>query len=414
MKRRVVVTGIGLLTPLGHDTDSTWQAIRQAKTGFAGLTKFDRGEIDVTLAAELKDFEVTDYIDGRAARRMDEVTQYGLIAAREAFRQSGLEQGSFDSGRAGVIISTGIGGFKTIEKEAAVGIEKGFHRISPFFIPLAISNMTSGSVAMDLGLHGISSCVITACAASTNGIGEAFHKIRDGYLDIVVSGGSEAAITPMAVGGFASMRALSKSADPLRASIPFDADRDGFVIGEGAGILVLEEYEHAKRRGAVILGEIAGYGATCDAYHMTAPDPEATEASRCLALAIADAGIKKEDISYLNAHGTSTPLNDACETLAIRKAFGDHADSLKVSSTKSMTGHLLGASGAVEAAATLLALRDQWVPPTVGLLNPDPECDLDYVPLQGEELEFEYALSNSLGFGGHNACLAFKRYHEGV
>ncbi|HHU07900.1 MAG TPA: beta-ketoacyl-ACP synthase II [Clostridiaceae bacterium] len=412
MKRRVVVTGIGLLTPLGLDTGSTWQAMRSAKVGFSNLTKFDLGEIEVSLAAELKNFEVTDYIDSRAARRMDEVTQYGIVAAREAFKQSGLEQGSFDSERAGVILSTGIGGFKTIEKEAAIGIERGYHRISPFFIPLAIANMTAGSVSMDLGLHGLSSCVITACAASTNGIGEAFHKIRDGYLDIVVSGGSEAAITPMAVGGFASMRALSKSKDPLRASIPFDADRDGFVIGEGAGILVLEEYEHAKKRGASILGEVVGYGSTCDAYHMTAPDPEAKEAARGIILAIEDAGIKREDIGYFNAHGTSTPLNDAGETLAIRKAFGSHADNLKVSSSKSMTGHLLGASGAVEAAATLLALRDQWVPPTVGLQKSDPQCDLDYVPSQGEDLEFEYALSNSLGFGGHNACLALKRYHE--
>ncbi|NLW53878.1 MAG: beta-ketoacyl-ACP synthase II, partial [Clostridiaceae bacterium] len=369
-----------------------------------------REELDIALAAELKNFKVTEYIEGRSARRMDEVTQYGLIAAREAFLQSGLQAGEFDSNRAGVIFSTGIGGINTFEREKQAGIEKGYNRVSPFFIPLTIANMTAGTVAQNLGLHGLSTAVITACAASTNGLGEALHKIRDGYLDIIVAGGAEAAITPMGVGGFSAMRALSKSTDPKRASIPFDAERDGFVIGEGAGALILEDYEHAKKRGAKILGEVVGYGSTSDAYHMTAPDPEGIQAARCLQLAVEDAGIKPEDIGYINAHGTSTELNDASETHAIRRVFGNHANKLKVSSTKSMTGHLLGASGVVEAAFCVLGLKEQWVPPPMGLEKPDPDCDLDYVANAGEDFSYAYALKNSLGFGGHNASIVLKRY----
>lgn len=399
-----------MLTPLGLDTESSWQAIRRGEIGIAELTRVQREELDIALAAELKNFKVTEYIEGRSARRMDEVTQYGLIAAREAFRQSGLQAGEFDSNRAGVIFSTGIGGINTFEREKQAGIEKGYNRVSPFFIPLTIANMTAGTVAQDLGLHGLSTAVITACAASTNGLGEAFHKIRDGYLDIIVAGGAEAAITPMGVGGFSAMRALSKSTDPKRASIPFDAERDGFVIGEGAGALILEDYEHAKKRGAKILGEVVGYGSTSDAYHMTAPDPEGTQAARCLQLAVEDACIKLEDIGYINAHGTSTELNDASETHAIRRVFGDHADQMKVSSTKSMTGHLLGASGVVEAAFCVLGLKEQWVPPTMGLEKPDPDCDLDYVANAGEDFSYDYALKNSLGFGGHNASIVLKRY----
>ncbi len=399
-----------MLTPLGLDTESSWQAIRRGEIGIAELTRVQREELDIALAAELKNFKVTEYIEGRSARRMDEVTQYGLIAAREAFRQSGLQAGEFDSNRAGVIFSTGIGGINTFEREKQAGIEKGYNRVSPFFIPLTIANMTAGTVAQDLGLHGLSTAVITACAASTNGLGEAFHKIRDGYLDIIVAGGAEAAITPMGVGGFSAMRALSKSTDPKRASIPFDAERDGFVIGEGAGALILEDYEHAKKRGAKILGEVVGYGSTSDAYHMTAPDPEGTQAARCLQLVVEDADIKLEDIGYINAHGTSTELNDASETHAIRRVFGDHADQMKVSSTKSMTGHLLGASGVVEAAFCVLGLKEQWVPPTMGLEKPDPDCDLDYVANAGEDFSYDYALKNSLGFGGHNASIVLKRY----
>ena len=342
-KRRVVITGMGLLSPLGLDTDSSWQAMRRGRVGIVPLTRVQLEGIHVALAGELKGFEVTDYLDGRQARRMDEVTQYGVVAARQAFEQSGLRESGFDPERAGVIMSTGIGGINTFEREKATGLSKGYNRVSPFFIPLTIANMTAGAVALDLGLQGLCSCVVTACAASTNGTGEAFHKIRDGYLDLVVTGGAEAAITPMGVGGFYNMRALSKSEDPLRASIPFDLDRDGFVIGEGAGVLVLEAYDHALARGAVILGEIVGYGSTCDAYHMTAPDPEATQAARCMKLALEDAGIETGQVGYINAHGTSTPLNDAGESRAIRSVFGEGADGLKVSSTKSMTGHMLGA-----------------------------------------------------------------------
>lgn len=409
-RRRVVVTGIGMLTPLGLDTKSSWQAIKRGEIGIGELTRVQREELDIAVAAELKNFKATDFIDSRSARRMDEATQYGLISAREAFAHSGLQKDNFDSNRAGVIFSTGIGGINTFEREKQAGLEKGYNRVSPFFIPLTIANMTAGTVAQDLGLHGLSTAVVTACAASTNGLGEAFHKIRDGYLDVVVAGGTEAAITPMGVGGFSAMRALSKSTDAKRASIPFDADRDGFVIGEGAGTLILEEYEHAKKRGADILGEIAGYGSTSDSYHMTAPGPEATQAARCLLLAITDAGIGPEEVGYINAHGTSTELNDACETLAIHKTFGEHANNMKVSSTKSMTGHLLGASGVVEAAFCVLALKEQWVPPTMGLKKPDPDCDLDYVANAGEKFSFNYALKNSLGFGGHNASVVFKNY----
>ena len=378
-----------MLTPLGLDTESSWQAIRRGEIGIAELTRVQREELDIALAAELKNFKVTEYIEGRSARRMDEVTQYGLIAAREAFLQSGLQAGEFDSNRAGVIFSTGIGGINTFEREKQAGIEKGYNRVSPFFIPLTIANMTAGTVAQNLGLHGLSTAVITACAASTNGLGEALHKIRDGYLDIIVAGGAEAAITPMGVGGFSAMRALSKSTAPKRASIPFDAERDGFVIGEGAGALILEDYEHAKKRGAEILGEVVGYGSTSDAYHMTAPDPEGIQAARCLQLAVEDAGIKPEDIGYINAHGTSTELNDASETHAIRRVFGNHANKLKVSSTKSMTGHLLGASGVVEAAFCVLGLKEQWVPPTMGLKKPDPDCDLEYVANAGDACSYD-------------------------
>lgn len=409
-KRRVVITGMGLLTPLGLDTDRSWQAMRQGEVGIGELTRVRLEGVPVALAGELKDFKATDYLDSRAARRMDEVTHYGLVAAREAFAQSGLAASGFDPQRAGVIMSTGIGGINTMEREKTLGLNQGYHRVSPFFIPLTIANMTAGAVALDFGLKGLCSCVVTACAASANGVGEAFHKIRDGYLEVMVAGGAEAAITPMGVSGFYNMRALSKSEDPKRASIPFDLDRDGFVIGEGAGVLVLESLDHAVGRGAKILGELVGYGATCDAYHMTAPDPEATQAARCMEAALEDAGLLPEQIGYVNAHGTSTPLNDAGESLAIRRVFGPHADKLKVSSIKSMTGHLLGAAGATEAIATALALADQWVPPTAGLEKKDPACDLDYVPREGQPLAFEYALSNSFGFGGHNACLVLKRY----
>lgn len=412
MKRRVAVTGMGLLSPLGPDTRTNWENIRAGRVGIGPLEKVRLPEVDISLAAELKDFRPEEHFDRKAVRRMDPVTAYGLVAAREAFRASGLEENGFDPERSGVIVSSGIGGLGTIEKEHSTGIKSGFNRISPFFIPLSIANMTAGAVAMELGFKGLCSCVVTACAASANGIGEAFHKIRDGYLDLALAGGAEASITELGIAGFAALKALSKTKDPLRASIPFDRERSGFVMGEGAAMLMLEEYEHARARKAPILGEIVGYGASCDAYHMTAPDPSGVQAARCMRMAMEDAGIQADAVGYINAHGTSTPLNDSSETAAIRLAFGEHAHALKISSTKSMSGHMLGASGALEAAVTVLALRERFLPPTAGYREADPECDLDYVPNQGYAWKMDYALSNSLGFGGHNACLAFKRVAE--
>ncbi len=409
-KERVVITGIGLITPLGLDTKSSWEAIKNGKLGIKKLSKVSLDDVDISLAAEILNFDPLAHFSKKEARRMDTVTQYGVVAAREALASSKLQTGDYDPERAGVIVGTGIGGLSTIEKEHETGLTRGFGRISPFFIPLSIANITAGSIAMDSGFHGCCTAVVTACAAATNSIGEAFHKIRDGYLDLALAGGAEASITDLGIGGFASLHALSKSTEPETGSRPFDRDRDGFVMGEGAGILLLESLSSAKRRGASIIAEIVGYGASCDAYHLTAPDPEGSEAAHCLRLCIEDAGLQPEDIQYINAHGTSTPLNDSCETLAIKKCFGERAYALKISSTKSQIGHLLGASGGVEAAVTALALHDQFAPPTLGLVNPDPDCDLDYLPGQGQALEMHYALSNSLGFGGHNACLALKRY----
>lgn len=407
-KRRVVITGIGLVTPLGMDAETNRQNIRDGKLGIGYLTRVQRDEIDIKVAAELKDYRPTDYFDSKSIRRMDPVMQYGVIAARETLKNANLLPGDFDPNRAGVIIASGIGGLSTIEKEVENALDKGYNRVSPFFIPLTIANTTASTVAMESGFKGICSCVVTACAAGTNAIGETFHKIRDGYLDLALTGGAEATMTPMALGGFSSMRALSKSDDPAVASIPFDKRRDGFVMGEGAGVLLLESLDHAKKRGATILAEIVGYGATCDAFHMTAPDPSGEQPARAMSMCLEDAGIRPDEVQYVNAHGTSTPLNDVMETQAMKKVFGDHAYKLMISSTKSMTGHLLGASGALEAAATIFALQDQFVHPTIGLSEQDPDCDLDYVPGTGRHATLTYALSNSLGFGGHNASIALR------
>ncbi|NLZ55080.1 MAG: beta-ketoacyl-ACP synthase II [Clostridiaceae bacterium] len=422
-RRRVVVTGIGLVTPLGLDVPSTWAAARAGKVGIGPLTKVDIPTINVRVAGEVRGWVPEDYFPAREARRMDLVTQYGVVAAREAFAMAGLvaarvdedgssTPGNFDQEAAGVIASTGIGGLFTIEKDHTVGMTRGFERVSPFFVPMSIVNITAGTIAIEFGLYGQATCVVTACAASTNGIGDAFRVIRDGYQDLMIAGGTESSVTEMGIAGFSALRALSNSHDPERASIPFDKDRDGFVLGEGAGMLVLEELEHARARGATILAEITGYAATCDAYHITAPHPEARQVARCMTQCLADGGHSVTEVDYINAHGTSTQLNDVTETRAIRLALGEHADRVAVSSTKSMTGHLLGGSGAVEAALTILALRDQVAPPTATLKVPDPECDLDYVPGTGRPMELNLALSNSLGFGGHNACLAFRRWTE--
>ena len=410
MKRRVVITGMGAVTPIGNTVPELWAAAREGRCGIGPITAFDPAPQKVRLAAEVKGLDIAAHIPRAEARKMARFTQLGVIAAGEAFAQSGITPENTDLSRCGVLVSSGIGSLATIEEEHSRGQQRGWDRVSPFFIPMSITNMAAGTIAIRLGLKGMCSCVVTACAGGTNAIGDAFHYIRDGYAEAMVCGGAEAAITPLAVGGFTSMKALCEAEDPARASIPFDRERSGFVMGEGAGILVLEEYEHARARGAEILGEVAGYGATCDAYHITAPAPGGEGAARCMRAALADAGLMPEEIGYINAHGTSTPMNDRCETAAIRAVFGEHCPP--TSSTKSMTGHLLGAAGGVEAILTALALSQGFLPPTIGYREPDPECDLDVVPNAGRKAAVGAALSNSLGFGGHNATLALKRFRD--
>ncbi len=407
--RRVVVTGLGAVTPIGNDIASMWEAVKAGQCGIDRITAFDTENFKVKLAGELKGFEPEQYIDKRELRKMARFSVYAGCAAMQAVNDSGLNFEAEDSSRCGVILSSGIGGIDVIEQEEHRGMEKGYERVSPYFIPTAICNMAAGQIAIAHGLHGMCSCSVTACASGTNAVGDSFHYIRDGYADIMLAGGTEAGITPLSIGGFASMKALHTGDDPMRASIPFDAERSGFVMGEGAGVLVLEEYEHAVKRGARIYCELAGYGANCDAYHITAPRPDGSMAAACMSLAVQDAGLKPSDIAYINAHGTSTPLNDSGETKAVKLAFGEHARELMISSTKSMTGHLLGASGAVEAIITVLSIYDSYVPATINYKIPDPECDLDIVPNEGRHAEIKAAMSNSLGFGGHNASLVFKK-----
>lgn len=412
MKRRVVLTGMGALTPIGNTAEESWAAARAGKCGIGPITHYDTTGQKVTLAGEVRDFTPQDYIDKREVRKMDRFTQFAMAAAAMAVEDSGLDFASEDASRCGVLISTGIGGIETIETDVIRAHEKGYDRISPFFIPMVISNMAAGQVAIRYGLQGMCSCVVTACASGTNAVGDAFRHIRDGYGDIMLAGGTEATITPMCIGGFTSMKALCTASDPARASIPFDAERSGFVMGEGAGILVLEELEHARARGARIYAEVVGYGANCDAHHITAPAPDGAGAAACMKLALADAGVAPEEVGYLNAHGTSTPMNDRCETAAVKTAFGAHAKKLLMSSTKSMTGHLLGASGAIEAIFTALAVRDGFAPPTINYRQPDPDCDLDIVPNEGRAADIRYAMSNSLGFGGHNASLLLRKWED--
>lgn len=408
--RRVVVTGIGMITPVGNNTSDSWNAVKNGECGIGPITHYDTTGRKVTLAGEVKDYDPAATIDPKELRKMDRFVQFAMTAASEAVEASGIDFASENTERAGVIISSGIGGFATIQSEIIKGNEKGYDRVSPYFIPQIISNMAAGQIAIKYGLNGMCSCVVTACAGGTNAIGDAFHRIRDGYEDVMLCGGTEACITEIGIGGFTSMRALHTGNDPKRASIPFDKDRSGFVMGEGAAVLVLEEEEHAKKRGAKIYGEVVGYGANCDANHITAPLEDGSMAAKCLTLALNDANVKPEDIDYINAHGTSTHLNDSGETKAIKLAFSEHAKKLMVSSTKSMTGHLLGAAGAVEAGFSVLALKDGFVPATIGYENFDEECDLDIVPNVGRNKDIKYAVSNSLGFGGHNACLVFKKY----
>ena len=409
-KRRVVITGIGAVTPLGNTAAESWQAVKDGVSGIAPITLYDHSNQKVSLAAEVKNFDPTVALDKKEARRMDRFTQFAVTAAVEAVQDSGLNLEQEDTARCGVSVSSGIGGIATIQSSCEAGNVRGFDKVSPFFIPMSITNLAAGHIAIRLGLHGMCICPVAACAGGSNAVGDAFRHIRDGYAEVMLSGGAEASITPLAMGGFTSMSALTTASDPNRASIPFDAERSGFVMGEGAAILVLEELDHALARNAKIYGEVVGYGATCDAYHITAPDPKGTWSAACIQQALADADMTPEQVDYVNAHGTSTPLNDSGETAAIHQVFGDHAKNLMVSSTKSMTGHLLGASGAVEAMFSVLALKDGYVPATINYQVPDPACDLDIVPNEGRQADIKVAISDSLGFGGHNTCLVFQMW----
>lgn len=409
-RRRVVITGLGAVTPVGLTAAESWQAVRSGVCGIGPITQFDASSQKVSLAAEVKGFDADALLGKQEAKRMGRFTQFAMVSAREALADSGLNTEAEDLDRCGVIVSSGIGGLSITEAEHDRGLSRGWDRVSPFYIPTAICNMAAGQIAIDTGFRGMCTCPVTACAGGTNAVGDAFHYIRDGYADVMLCGGTEAAVTPLAIGGFTSMKALSQATDPNRASIPFDAERSGFVLGEGAAILVLEELQHALDRGAHIYAEFVGYGATCDAYHMTAPRPDGSGGAKAMAMAIADAGIMPDQVDYINAHGTSTHLNDAGETAAVKMVFGDHARKLSMSSTKSMTGHMLGAAGAVEAMFTALSLRDGYMPATIHYSVPDPECDLDVVPNEGREAQLRYALSNSLGFGGHNGSILLKKW----
>ena len=408
MKKRVVVTGMGAISPIGLDVQTMWQAMKAGEHGFCEIDAFDTGAYKAKIAGQIKDFDPAAYMQKREYSRMDRYCQFAIAAAMEAAEQAGLEQSGIDPERLGVCVGTGVGGIGTTEREVTKLNEKGPNRINMLLVPMMISNMAAGNIAIKYGAKAECIAVVTACATGTQSIGEAYRQIKFGLADMMICGGSEAAITPVSVAGFIQITALSLQTDPDRASIPFDKRRDGFVMGEGAGILVLEELEHAKKRGANILGEIVGYGSTCDAYHMTAPDPQGDGGARAMKLAMRDAGVDR--VEYINAHGTSTPYNDKTETLAIKAALGKQAYNTPVSSTKSVTGHMLGAAGAVEAIACIKAIEEGFVPPTAGYREADAECDLDYVPNTGRKAEIKTALSNSLGFGGHNATLAFGKY----
>ena len=412
MERRVVITGLGAITPLGNNVEEFWKGIKEGKCGIDQITKFDASEFKVKLAAEVKGYNPEDYFDRREAKRLDLFSQYAMIASREAWKDSGLDKETENMERVGVIVGSGIGGIQTIETENKKCNEKGPDRVSPMYIPMGILNMATGNVAIDIGAKGESMAMVTACASGTHCIGESFRMIKHGYQDVVLAGGTEAGITPLSIAGFTNIKALTKAEDKNRASIPFDKERSGFVMAEGAGVVVLEEYEHAKARGAKIYAEIVGYGATSDAYHITSPAPGGEGGARAMKLAMEEGNVKPEEITYINAHGTSTHLNDACETQAIKTALGEeNARKVMVSSTKGHTGHLLGAAGAVEAIICSKAIQEGFVPATINYKIPDEECDLDVVPNEGRKAEIKYAISNSLGFGGHNSSLLFKMSH---
>ncbi|HPT96782.1 MAG TPA: beta-ketoacyl-ACP synthase II [Armatimonadota bacterium] len=410
-RRRVVVTGLGAITPLGNTVAAYWEGLKAGRSGAGPITRFDASPFTTRIACEVKGFNPEEYIDPREVRHIDRFAQFAIAAAKQAVADSGLEITPENAERIGVVIGSGIGGIETWEKQHAIYLNRGPGRISPYFVPMMICDMAAGHVSITLGCKGPNLATVTACATGTHAIGDAASIIRRGDADVMIAGGTEAAITPMGVGGFCAARALStRNDEPERASRPFDKDRDGFVPGEGVGVLVLESEEHARARGAMIYAEVAGYGMTGDAHHITAPAPGGEGAARAMLLALKDAGMAPSDVDYINAHGTSTQANDVAETAAIKRAYGEHARKLMVSSTKSMTGHLLGAAGGIEAIACALAVRYGVVPPTINYETPDPECDLDYVPNTAREVRVRAAMSNSLGFGGHNACLIFRAF----
>ena len=410
MSKRVVITGIGAVTPIGKGLDNFWEGIKLGKCGVDEISSFDTSDFSVKLAAEVKDFNPKDYMDRKEAKRMDRYCQFAMASSKMAIEDSQLDIENIDNEKFGVIIGSGVGGIETIETQMERLLTKGPGKVSPFFIPMLISNMASGLVAIKYQAKGINMAVVTACASGANAIGESFRKIQSGQCNLMLTGGAEASVTPATVAGFSAMTALCSATDKNRASIPFDKERSGFVMGEGSGMLLLEDYEHALSRGAKIYGEIAGYGATCDAYHITSPEPNGLGAKGSMDMAIKEAGISKDDVDYINAHGTSTPYNDKFETLAIKNLFGDAAYNIPVSSTKSMTGHLIGGAGAIEAIVSIMAIKEGFIPPTINYKNPDPDCDLDYVANKGINKEISYVLSNSLGFGGHNTTLLFKKF----
>lgn len=412
MSRRVVVTGMGAITPVGNNVETFWNSLKAGKHGFGPITRFDAADFKAKLAAEVKDFTAKEHMDFKAAKRMELFCQYAVAAAREALEQSGIDMTKEDPYRAGVSVGSGIGSLQAMEREHEKLMTKGPGRVNPLLVPLMISNMAAGNVSIQFGLKGKCINVVTACATGTHSIGEAFRSIQYGEADVMVAGGTEASICPIGIAGFAALTALSTSEDPDRASIPFDKERDGFVMGEGAGVVVLEELEHAKKRGAKILAEVVGYGATSDAYHITSPAEDGSGAARAMTEAVKDAGIQAEQVDYINAHGTGTHHNDLFETRAIKLAFGDHAKNLKINSTKSMIGHLLGAAGGVEFIACVKSVEEDFVHQTLGYRVPDEELDLDYVAGKGVSVPVNYAMSNSLGFGGHNASILIGKYRD--
>ncbi|MCM3761381.1 beta-ketoacyl-ACP synthase II [Alkalihalobacillus oceani] len=411
MKKRVVVTGIGAVSPLGHDAAATWEQIKNGQSGIAPITRIDTEKFQVKVAGEVKDFQPEQFIDSKEARRMGRFTQFAIAASKMALEDARIQVGeNVSPERTGVWIGSGIGGLDAFEEQHKRYLSKGPKRVSPFIIPMLIPDMASGRVSIEVGAKGINNCSVTACASGANSIGDAYRAIQNGEADVMITGGTEAAITEMTIAGFSNMTALSTNPDPEQASRPFDKERDGFVIAEGAGVLILEELEHAKARGAAIYAELAGYGATGDAYHITTPAPAGEGGQRAMRKALDDAGLRAEEVQYINAHGTSTYYNDLYETMAIKEVFQDHAYKLAVSSTKSMTGHLLGAAGALEAIFTVLTIRDGIVPPTIHYQTPDPELDLNYVPNEAINQSVAVAISNSFGFGGHNVTLLFKQF----